>query len=571
MYASAILRTINGYSDSMQQSRANVMSVASSCAQLGIPAWLVNIRHEATHNQLPYLPVLKIAARALLQYNASVFWEPIANHRWNAYAQAMESLQQYDTFAKQLEAWNAARKKPMDGDYDNDNDDDDDDECIPEHEKVVDDQDGTSCEEDIPVDRNELKKNAMPDPRMPVKSVLGTNFNSFAALLDEKPKKKSKHTATTTVSTTTATSSSKNNRQSQKNTKITKVNVTVQKQQSSEIASEAASEALIASSPVGSPYQIALQFIKLQIPIHIAYDALLDFLLGTVPQSGREGVFWSTEVSFETLCHLYRPLLTATCRSWPGFIRRLVNTLVHRLVVFENNEDEEAKEDYKDGMAIHPNRSKIQAADSWIRYLLSSKFLSGVDPHVRDTVRLLSNIHRNDDMKNSDDKSNKTNHPLSAVSSLSPDMATMAPLQVLQYLKFSLNGLCDQYCGLSKEKHPTSVAMVELWTKILGNERTPHFGLDLSILTQKSYGYTSSHQDLSTKERNPKRSATPKRPLTLEEMEAFLSDDDDDDDDEYEDGDTMATIATSPPRTIVWQRCTSWEPCALGTLPGCAE
>jgi hypothetical protein len=146
----------------------------------------------------------------------------------------------------------------------------------------------------------------------------------------------------------------------------------------------------------------------------------------------------------------------------------------------------------------------------------------------------------------------------------------MTPLQVLQYLKIPLNGLCDQYGGLSKEKYPTTVTLVEQWTNILGDERTPHFGLNLSILGAQT---SSDDTNQSMKERKPKQSTVNKRPLTLEEMEAFLSDDDEEEEDS--DGVTNrpngSSYKESTTSRVVWLQCTSWEPCPLGTLPGCVE
>jgi ribosomal biogenesis protein LAS1 len=67
-YASAIVRCINGFADSLQQQRAMAASVSNLCGILGIPSWLVDIRHEAAHNALPSLEVLKLAASTLLEF-----------------------------------------------------------------------------------------------------------------------------------------------------------------------------------------------------------------------------------------------------------------------------------------------------------------------------------------------------------------------------------------------------------------------------------------------------------------------------------------------------------------------
>lgn len=76
IYATAIIRTINGLADPFQQNRTFASSIAQICLQIGVPLWLVDIRHEATHNQLPSLSVLRTAAVTLLKYLRSAYWDP---------------------------------------------------------------------------------------------------------------------------------------------------------------------------------------------------------------------------------------------------------------------------------------------------------------------------------------------------------------------------------------------------------------------------------------------------------------------------------------------------------------
>ena len=69
-YASAIIRLVNGLVDPLQLG-AYARSIASIAAQLNLPPWLVEVRHAATHEDLPSIEVLRRAARdvgALLFY-----------------------------------------------------------------------------------------------------------------------------------------------------------------------------------------------------------------------------------------------------------------------------------------------------------------------------------------------------------------------------------------------------------------------------------------------------------------------------------------------------------------------
>lgn len=61
-YAAAIIRLVNGLVDPLQLG-AYARSIASIAQQLGLPAWLVELRHAATHEDLPSLEVLRDAAR----------------------------------------------------------------------------------------------------------------------------------------------------------------------------------------------------------------------------------------------------------------------------------------------------------------------------------------------------------------------------------------------------------------------------------------------------------------------------------------------------------------------------
>lgn len=60
-YAAAIIRLVNGLVDPLQLG-AYARSIGSIAAQLGLPAWLVELRHAATHEDLPSIELLRQAA-----------------------------------------------------------------------------------------------------------------------------------------------------------------------------------------------------------------------------------------------------------------------------------------------------------------------------------------------------------------------------------------------------------------------------------------------------------------------------------------------------------------------------
>jgi ribosomal biogenesis protein LAS1 len=61
-YAAALIRLVNGLVDPLQLG-AYARSIASIANQLGLPPWLVELRHAATHEDLPSLELLREAAR----------------------------------------------------------------------------------------------------------------------------------------------------------------------------------------------------------------------------------------------------------------------------------------------------------------------------------------------------------------------------------------------------------------------------------------------------------------------------------------------------------------------------
>ncbi|PCH33291.1 Las1-domain-containing protein [Wolfiporia cocos MD-104 SS10] len=77
-YAAAIIRLVNGLVDPLQ-TRAYARSVASIAAQLGLPAWLVDLRHAATHEDLPSIEVLREAARESMAWLLHNYFLPTLN------------------------------------------------------------------------------------------------------------------------------------------------------------------------------------------------------------------------------------------------------------------------------------------------------------------------------------------------------------------------------------------------------------------------------------------------------------------------------------------------------------
>lgn len=65
-YAAAVLRLVNGLVDPLQVG-TYARPIASIAQQLGLPSWLVELRHAATHEDLPSIDLLREAARQVCQ------------------------------------------------------------------------------------------------------------------------------------------------------------------------------------------------------------------------------------------------------------------------------------------------------------------------------------------------------------------------------------------------------------------------------------------------------------------------------------------------------------------------
>ncbi|KAI0639041.1 Las1-domain-containing protein [Trametes polyzona] len=77
-YAAALIRLVNGLVDPLQLG-AYARSINSIAQQLGLPAWFVELRHAATHEDLPSLEVLRDAAREGMAWLLHNYFLPTLN------------------------------------------------------------------------------------------------------------------------------------------------------------------------------------------------------------------------------------------------------------------------------------------------------------------------------------------------------------------------------------------------------------------------------------------------------------------------------------------------------------
>jgi hypothetical protein len=97
-YSLAVVRAVNGLVDPQQQNYF-AGSVLALAAKIGIPGWIVELRHDATHNEMPSLSVLRNAALTLLAWYERNYWLQQAEHLRGLSAGVSSALQD--------EAWEA--------------------------------------------------------------------------------------------------------------------------------------------------------------------------------------------------------------------------------------------------------------------------------------------------------------------------------------------------------------------------------------------------------------------------------------------------------------------------------
>ena len=73
VFAMVVIRAVNGLVDPAQRG-SHALPVAALASQVEVPPWIVDLRHQASHNSMPSLPVLRAAARYLLAWFRQHYW-----------------------------------------------------------------------------------------------------------------------------------------------------------------------------------------------------------------------------------------------------------------------------------------------------------------------------------------------------------------------------------------------------------------------------------------------------------------------------------------------------------------
>ncbi|EFO65171.1 Las1-like protein [Giardia lamblia P15] len=101
-YSVALIRTVNGLTD-RQQVGNYMTSMKTLAGRISLPYALIDVRHEATHQQLPPLPALRQSAALLLHWLRHNYWEPLLSETHeNVVSKCVQELQGFFVSPNQL-------------------------------------------------------------------------------------------------------------------------------------------------------------------------------------------------------------------------------------------------------------------------------------------------------------------------------------------------------------------------------------------------------------------------------------------------------------------------------------
>ena len=561
-YSSTVVRATNGLADASVINRGLKkpgygVSVAALCERIGIPGWVVDMRHDAAHNELPSLPSLRLASKTLLGYLGDKYWSELAQLRGEAAAKAVSILDEYKASAKAAAVEHAtkinqqiAKAEAARSQVAKNRERRQQERAVKKKQKVEEGSDGEDDDDDF-----------MDFGR----------FSIFADMDSSKEKGKKRPREESSAGSDDAAPTSM--KQDAKNDESVKDQLLVadNKDAADETKSKAAKNKK--KKKLASPLHFANQFIN-EVPIDTGLQILLSYLVwgGIGDMSPEKGALvpgspatiLETEQGFDKVKNRYILLLAKVSTAYTGFLQALMVNLVDLILLIKERQtgNTEATADAGD-------ERKLFFLNRWVTYLVSREFHSHFDPHLGVFPRGKVDLTRKRVWKWSGTEK--------------AFMADCAPSEAIHRWQFPLNSLYER-CNSS----PCGVELTLLLKKAGGDH----------ILDQETKidCSTKSQTDVDQKERGSKQSLQPtqetqeKSPpssqlkggtsgMSLEQMEALVSGSDAEDDrgDEIKPtGATRAfdvvhgsTVLKEPAKneTIAWTLCKSWDPCAIGTLP----
>ena len=554
-YASTIIRGVNGIADTMSRNRSihiataaattndsgnnnnASLSVAKLCSRVGLPSWIVDLRHDASHQELPSLITLRLGATLLLECYMNLYWNVIMNNKLELKMKGLDYLIELESCNKN----EVDRNNNKDGDNGNDDNREDEIEKKNENSSKCTSNDDNNNENTLKKGDSNTKNNKKQKEGNNVAS-----FGLFNAFLEMEEEQKQKRRAERKAERL-------KNEMKKKQKKKLKTTKKIQTQQRQSI--------------LRKQEQCMKGFLK-SVPIDIAYDLLSSYFVWGGIDIGGDGGGISGKTFHKNNCGVLIPhsksssfpqnqtgirsireqyghtLLVQICKVWPGFIVCLFVNLVDFILVLEGELDEinaqgkvstsvepintssDGDKDISSNDYCIPSLEatkmeivrKLYFLFSWIQYLLSNEFYYHLD-WIQDIDKLLSapveNQRRLQPQPQTQQlKSKKKNIEWSM--SQRQMLESSASLDILKIAQLPLNSLCDRCIthvtttnknnndtnddasACSSKNKTTCMEIISLFNDILKDERVKNYGIAHII---QSNDYRQNHDDDQKKKR----------------------------------------------------------------------
>ena len=626
-YSAAIIRCINGYADSLQQQRAMAASVSNLCGQMGIPSWLVDTRHESSHNALPNLEVLRLSASTLLEFMRSEYWI-LRCTEWNTTSNngtpiAAKGMDRKTPASGGIETRNAAQN---DFNCENNKNDRSPVDFLLEYNVCASDwsnnRDSSSNaneakgDKTVPFSKNEQtskrKKKSSSVPRKtiilpydPLFGEIGTLDSSDDDESDgtdgncNERNKLDKPVVNSIWGSSVGTSTNRY--------MLLDISPTRKKKKDKDKKKQQKSTLNIPKKRKGekSPTDCAKLFVQSVSSLQEGYAVATQYLIwgGVGGAPSRRGVLIpGSEVAFPATPHgatkcwqRYSPLIHVISRTWPGFAACMITHLVDCVLSIEDSGmvyENDTNQCYQpQDLGECPTR-ELFFLSAWIRLFLSQRFVAALDRRLA-----------------AKSVSSKNNNPLEL---------PLAQLDHLECLGYPLNSLldrCRRFNDHSQNSNNSngnknynfpivskpdltkaSRAIIRSLETILGDKKTENFGypettgalqdVQHDVVPSLSKRIQEKKDDTISKVESEMSSGA----MSLDEIEKLLSMDNDGKAQEESETKTKSNTVgrsdifkgspielsettlvgeTEPPiRRPAWIRCERWDACAMGTLPG---
>ena len=306
-YSTAIIRSVNGLADGLQQRRRLAAPVSQLCATLGLPGWIVDIRHEAAHNVLPSLSQLRLAAHTVLGFFLEKYWQSsLSTNRQELLDAGKQMLLSYFNIAPLQQELQSSKCSVMSENHK---------PCNPDPAQnanaiMLQDAKNSGCESDNDDDENVADENPLDDGEEDDDEDADNAWladNYFAALAREsRASKKAKYDNTQLAVAILEPRS----------TRVAKIPRRL------ESGSELETDKKTAATPKAKVSMSSVLLLLKSLPQDVAYQVIVSFFIWGDGDS--IGLLLQSSDSQSS----YQPLLEHLCQAWPGLLPALLTHAV---------------------------------------------------------------------------------------------------------------------------------------------------------------------------------------------------------------------------------------------------